>query len=124
MIRIREPLFTWHSCREKYSVLVEFLQFLVMLVMFVGPAFQRRFIGRIPKGPDGDSRPAAPVTNGLAGAMVHLCRSRGELLLENALLRQQLIVLRRQVSRPQLRNSDCFLMALLASRLRTWKSAL
>ncbi len=45
-------------------------------------------------------------------------------MVENALLRQQLIVLRRQVNQPQLTKADRALLVLLASRLRTWKSAL
>ncbi len=44
--------------------------------------------------------------------------------MENALLRQQLIVLRRQVKRPQLTPTDRALLVLLASKLRAWKSAL
>ncbi len=101
--------------------MVAFLQFFVMLVI---PAFWRRFIGRIWKRPASDSLPTAAVAGALAGAMIDLCRSKGELIGENALLRQQLVVLRRQVSRPQLTSSDRALLVLLASRLRTWKSAL
>jgi len=58
------------------------------------------------------------------GIAADLSRSRAELLLENAMLRQQLIVLQRQVKRPLLNNKDRFLLALLASKLRSWKSAL
>ncbi len=46
------------------------------------------------------------------------------MLLENALLRQQLIVLNRQVNRPQFNNTDRAPLVLLASRLQTWKSLL
>jgi putative transposase len=53
-----------------------------------------------------------------------LTRSKGELILENMLLRQQLIVLKRQVKRPALSWRDRTLFVLLASRLRTWKQAL
>ncbi len=59
-----------------------------------------------------------------AGLAADLTRSRGDLLLENALLRQQLIVLRRTVKRPTLTPLDRGLLVLLASRLRTWASAL
>ncbi len=42
-----------------------------------------------------------PVGHSLpAGAVLDVCRSKQELIMENALLRQQLIVLRRQVNRP------------------------
>ena len=58
------------------------------------------------------------------GLAADLTRSRGDLLLENALLRQQLLVLRRTVKRPALTPLDRGLLVLLASRLRTWASAL
>ncbi len=45
-------------------------------------------------------------------------------MLENVLLRQQLIVLRRQTKRPALSWRDRALFVLLASWLRTWKQAL
>ena len=57
-------------------------------------------------------------------AAMDLTRSKSELLLENMLLRQQLIVLKRQVKRPTLTWRDRTLFVLLASRLRTWKQAL
>ena len=53
-----------------------------------------------------------------------LTRTKSELVLENALLRQQLIVLERQVKRPTLTWRDRALFVLLASKLRTWKEAL
>lgn len=68
-----------------------------------------------------------PASNSLSlpvGAVIDLSRSKYDLMVENALLRQQLIVLRRQVNRPQLQNTDRFLLVLLASKLQTWKNAL
>ncbi len=47
-----------------------------------------------------------------------LLRPRSELILENALLRQQVIVLQRHVKRPKIRNTDRRTLVLLASRLR------
>lgn len=88
--------------------------------MFVIPAFRRFFINRLWKTPTGDSFPADPLT----GAITDICRSKQELMVENAMLRQQLIVLRRQVRRPQLTATDRALLVLLAGTLRTWKSAL
>ena len=41
---------------------------------------------------------ARPVTTHLAGTGADLARTRGQLLAENALLRQQLLVLRRSVN--------------------------
>ncbi len=60
----------------------------------------------------------------LLGTLADLTRSKTELVIENALLRQQLILLRRQVKRPQLTNTDRALLVLLASKLRMWKNAL
>ncbi|MEJ2737000.1 MAG: integrase core domain-containing protein [Anaerolineae bacterium] len=53
-----------------------------------------------------------------------LTRSKQELILENMLLRQQLIVLQRQVARPRLTWRDRTFFVLLSSRLRTWKQSL
>jgi hypothetical protein len=53
-----------------------------------------------------------------------LVRSKPELLLENALLRQQLIILQRGVKHPRCTPTDRALLVLLASRLRTWRAAL
>jgi putative transposase len=53
-----------------------------------------------------------------------LNRPKYELLLENALLRQQLIVLQRQVKKPSFTRRDRLSLLLLASRLRSWKQAL
>jgi hypothetical protein len=60
----------------------------------------------------------------LWNAALDLTRSKSELILENALLRQQLMILKRQTERPQLTWRDRSLIVLLASRLRTWKAAL
>jgi putative transposase len=57
-------------------------------------------------------------------AAIDLTRSKSELVLENMLLRQQLIVLKRQVKRPALTWRDRTLFVLLASKLPTWKQAL
>jgi putative transposase len=51
-------------------------------------------------------------------------RSKSELVAENALLRQQLIILRRHVKRPACTRTDRILLVLLASIVRTWKQAL
>ena len=53
-----------------------------------------------------------------------LTRSKSELVLENALLRQQLIVLERQTKRPKLTWRDRALFVLWASKLRTWRQGL
>ena len=66
--------------------------------------------------PLGTSLPLATLTD--------LGRSKSELIAENALLRQQLIVLKRQVKRPTFRRTDRILLVLLARLVRTWRQAL
>src|SRR5205814_1209068 len=66
-----------------------------------------------------------PSTTSLAlGTFADLTRGKAELLVENALLRQQLIILRRQVKRPVYRKRDRLLLVVLARIVRTWKQAL
>lgn len=60
----------------------------------------------------------------IAGTLRDVARSRTELLLENALLRQQHIVLGRTVPRPRFTPTDRYVLALLASRLQTWANVL
>jgi transposase InsO family protein len=56
--------------------------------------------------------------------MADLGRSKSELMAENALLRQQLIILKRQVKRPTCTKTDRLFLVLLARVVRTWKQAL
>jgi hypothetical protein len=65
--------------------------------------------------------PSAPL---LLGMIADLAKGKSELLVENALLRQQLIILRRHVKRTACKNSDRFLLLFLARMLRTWKQVL
>jgi putative transposase len=66
-----------------------------------------------------------PVTTSFVlGTLADLTRGKAELLAENALLRQQLIFLRRQVKHPVCRNTDRLLLVLLARMARTWKQTL
>ncbi len=53
-----------------------------------------------------------------------LPHSKAQLLAENALLRQQLIILHRQVRRPRFTPSDRLWLVLLASRLHHWQDTL
>jgi transposase InsO family protein len=57
-------------------------------------------------------------------AVLDLTRSKSDLVLENALLRQQLIVLQWQAKRPTLTWRDRALFVLIASKLPSWKTAL
>jgi putative transposase len=63
-------------------------------------------------------------TSLLLGALTDLARSKSELAAENAFLRHQLIVLRRQVKRPACTKKDRMLLVLLARMVHTWKQAL
>jgi putative transposase len=65
-----------------------------------------------------------PTTSLVLGTLADLGRGKSELIAENTLLRQQLIILRRQVKRPAYRKSERLLLVLLARMVRTWKEAL
>ncbi len=66
-----------------------------------------------------------PITASLLlGTLADLGRSKSELMAENALLRQQLVILRRQVKRSACTKADQLLLVLLARVVRTWKQAL
>src|SRR5437016_6492439 len=65
-----------------------------------------------------------PTTSLLLGTLADLARGKSELIAENALLRQQLIILSRQVKPPAYQKTDRLLLVLLASIVRTWKQAL
>jgi hypothetical protein len=69
------------------------------------------------------TKPAIP--SQLFGTLSDLNRSKPELMSENALLRQQLIVVSRQsqLKRPHFTSLDRFLIMLLASKVRAWKQA-
>jgi transposase InsO family protein len=58
------------------------------------------------------------------GTLADLKRSKRELIAENMFLRQQLIVLERQVSRPPMTQRDRQILVLLASRIKGWREAL
>ncbi|MDJ0864095.1 MAG: hypothetical protein QNJ82_17890 [Gammaproteobacteria bacterium] len=69
-------------------------------------------------------RPARSAAKLMVGAAGDLTRTRSELMAENALLRQQLIVLRRSVERPRLHRDDRVLLLALARLTRRWRDAL
>ena len=78
-------------------------------------AFRRRLANAL--------RPAT-TTSLLVGAATDLLRGKPELVAENALLRQQLIVLARSTKRPLISRCDRALLLLLASRVRAWRQPL
>jgi len=63
-------------------------------------------------------------TSLLLGTLADLARGKSELVAENALLRQQLIILRRQSKRPVCTERDRSLLVLLARATRSWRQAL
>ena len=69
-------------------------------------------------------RPARSAAEVGIGAARDLTRSRSELLAENALLRQQVIVLRRSIRRPRVHHDDRLLLLILARLCRRWRDAL
>ena len=60
----------------------------------------------------------------LLGTVMDLARGKSELVAENALLRQPLIILRRQIKRPRCTKTDRLLLVLLAKAVRAWRQAL
>jgi putative transposase len=68
------------------------------------------------------TRPAAAPL--VAGTLADLARTKPQLVAENALLWQQLLILRRHAKQPRCTPADRALLVLLASRLRTWRQAL
>src|SRR6266566_5009211 len=65
-----------------------------------------------------------PKTSVLLGTLADLARGKSALVAENALLRQQLIILRRQSKRPVCAKKDRSLLVLLARATRSWRQAL
>ncbi len=60
----------------------------------------------------------------MRGLIGDVTRSKSDLLLENAFLRQQLLVLNRQVKQSRLNPRDRLFFVLLTSRLPNWRTAL
>ena len=63
-------------------------------------------------------------TSLLLGTVMDLTRGKPELVAENALLRQQLIILRRQIKRPSYTRTDQLLLILRARAVQAWRQAL
>jgi hypothetical protein len=67
-------------------------------------------------------RPAAPTI--VIGAVTDLARSKADLIAENALLRHQLALLKRQSQRPRRTPSARLRRLLVAKLAQTWRQAL
>jgi putative transposase len=94
--------------------ILTFLTFIKRLMRIGFQSLHQRFVDWTQ--PSNTSLPLGTVTD--------LARTKFELVAENALLRQQLIILRRQVKRPACARTDRMLLVLLARMARTWKQAL
>ena len=66
-------------------------------------------------------KPAVSVL--IIGTLLDLTRNRTDLVIENALLRQQLIILKRQIKRPQLTKTARFRLVFLFHFTVFWKQA-
>jgi putative transposase len=77
-------------------------------------------VGRVHSAVRAATRP----TSLFVGLVEDAFRSREELIAENALLRQQLIVAARSVTRPSFKAHERGLMVLLARLVRHWQSAI
>jgi putative transposase len=58
------------------------------------------------------------------GTLADLGRGKAELVAENVFLRQQLMILERQVKRPACTKTDRILLVLFARAVQAWKQAL
>jgi len=82
----------------------------------------KNFLNRIKDKIKNITKPATATL--VAGAISDLPRSKSDLIVENAILRQQLIVLKRSVKRPKLTPGDRVRMTFLARLTTFWQSAL
>jgi hypothetical protein len=103
-----------HLHKGDVYTLQSMLPFIKRLIRICFQALNQRFLDW--------TKPAS--TSLIWGTLTNLGRRKSELMAENALLRQQLIILNRQVKRPTCAPKDRMLLVLLARMVRTWKQAL
>jgi hypothetical protein len=96
--------------KESYTV-HSLLIFIKQMTSMCLQSLQHRFVDR--------TKPSTTFL--ILGTVADLARSKSELVAENALLRQQLLILRRHVKRPACTKTDRLLLVLLARMVRTWK---
>lgn len=82
----------------------------------------RKFLFRLQECIKSWIKPATPVL--IIDLLSDLTHSRTDLIVENVLLRQQLIILKRQIKRPQLSNPDRIRLVLLSHFTKFWKQTL
>jgi len=114
VLRCSQTLFTYGIGKGEASSVSRILHHIKQLAYCCFQLFQRRFLNW--------TKPH--FTSLLLGTIMDLSRGKAELLAENALLRQLLIVLRRQIKRPKCTTTDRLLLVLLARAVRTWRQAL
>jgi hypothetical protein len=108
---------TWHIENERIFIEEKLKVILTRLKHRVGPTVKtlRAHILQRTK----------PLTSSLPlQTLADLGRSKTKLVAENALLRQQLIILKRQVKHPACTKTDRILLVLLARAVQTWKQTL
>src|SRR3954451_21353846 len=98
----------------KARAMIELFQSLTSRMAKCGQLIQQKFIALTKPA----SKPPLP------SAVMDLTKSNSQLLAENALLRQQLIVLNRQVKHPNFKPFDSFLLVIFASLIGNWKQVL
>ena len=113
-VRVQSRVFTCSSSQRGNVHWHRILTFITRLTSFCLQSFHHRFV-------DWTKPSNTPL---ILGTLTNLPRSKSQLMAENALLRQQLIILRRQVKRPACTRTDRMLLVLLARMARTWKQAL
>jgi transposase InsO family protein len=82
----------------------------------------KSFFNRLKEAVKQLAKPEAAVL--VAGTVSDITRSHKDLIAENAILRQQLIVLNRQVKRPKFTNSNRLRLVFLSRLTKFWDSAL
>ena len=82
-----------------------------------------RFVARVRSIAFAIWRAFAPLSE-LTAALADTARSRSDLLLENAVLRHQIVVLRRQTRRPRLTNLDRVRLLIAARLLPSWRRSI
>ncbi len=96
--------------RRRGSIRAAVFSSIKQRVCFILHAFQEGVLRQI----------KALTTSLVFSTLADLTRDKAELVAENALLRHQLIILRRQMKRPVYRKTDRLLLVLLARMVRIW----
>ena|SRR5947209_2370089 len=111
---VQSQAFTCSTSQRGMDTVQGILIFIMQLVRLCLRSLHHRYLAWIK--PDTSSL--------LLGTLTDLARGKSELVAENALLRQQVIILRRQVKRPACSKTDRMLLVLLASMVHIRKQAL